>query len=276
MTGYTARDVARMLDLSVEQVRSYARSGVIQPRRGPRGEYRFSFQDLVLLRTAKGLQEADIPPRAIKRSLMKLKDQLPSGRSLTGVRISAMGDRIVVRDDRTVWNPESGQTFFDFDVSELAEVTAPIVRETAREALGSDSELSVEEWFELACELESSDPESARDAYSRVIAIDPRHADAHVNLGRLLHEAGQPGLAEAHYRLALASHPGHATAWFNLGVSLEDLDRPGEAIIAYGKAAEADPGCADVYYNLARLHEKQGDAAQALRYLTKYRRLLQQ
>jgi tetratricopeptide (TPR) repeat protein len=190
------------------------------------------------------------------------------------VKISAVGDEIVVRDDRTVWNPESGQTCFDFDVAELAEATAPLVREAAQAALESDRDLRADEWFELACELEASDPQRARDAYSRVIALDPRHADAHVNLGRLLQEAGQPGLAEAHYRLALSSSPAHATAWFNLGVSLEDLERPDEAIGAYEKAAEADPRYADAYFNLARLFERRGDTVQALRNLTTYRRLL--
>ena len=61
MKVYTAKSVARLLDLSVQQVRSYARAGFLQPDRGPRGEYRFSFQDLVMLRTAKGLMAARIP-----------------------------------------------------------------------------------------------------------------------------------------------------------------------------------------------------------------------
>ena len=92
MKVYTAKNVARMLDLSVDRVRSYARAGFLHPDRGPRGEYRFSFQDLVLLRTAKGLLDSRVPPRKIRVVLNKLREQLPSGRPLTGVRISADGD----------------------------------------------------------------------------------------------------------------------------------------------------------------------------------------
>ncbi len=83
-----------MLDMSVGQVRSYARAGFLEPDRGSRGEYRFSFQDLVLLRTAKGLMAARIPPRKVRRALCKLKRQLPSGRPLSGVQIVVKSDAL--------------------------------------------------------------------------------------------------------------------------------------------------------------------------------------
>ena len=60
MKSYTTRDVARLLGLSEPQVRSHARD-YLAADRGPRNTYRFSFQDLVLLRTAKALGEARIP-----------------------------------------------------------------------------------------------------------------------------------------------------------------------------------------------------------------------
>ena len=55
---YTSRDVSKLLDLTVQQIRSYAREGFLEPDRGPRGELRFSFQDLVLLRTAAHTRRA--------------------------------------------------------------------------------------------------------------------------------------------------------------------------------------------------------------------------
>ena len=273
MKGYTSHDVARMLDLSIGQVRAYTRAGFINPRRGPHGGYRFSFQDLVLLRTTKDLIASRIPPRKIKHALKKLKEQLPSGRPLSAVKIAVSGDRIVVRDGKTLWNPESGQTCFDFEVSELAEKAAPLDRRAAQEAFSSESPRTAEEWFDIGCELEATEPEAAREAYCRVLEIEPTHADVHINMGRLLHEAGQAGDAEAHYRVALALRPEDATALFNLGVSLEDLGRVDEAIQAYKGAAESDPPCADAYYNLARLYEKQGNITRALQHFNAYRRL---
>jgi DNA-binding transcriptional MerR regulator len=69
MKSYTTRDVAKLLGLSEAQVRSQARVGYLAPDRGPHNSYRFSFQDLVLLRTAKALSEARIAPRRIRRAL---------------------------------------------------------------------------------------------------------------------------------------------------------------------------------------------------------------
>ena len=73
MKGYTSRDVAKVLGLTVAQVRGFARDGFLTPGRGPRGELLFSFQDLVILRTAKGLVAARIPTRRIRRALRSLR-----------------------------------------------------------------------------------------------------------------------------------------------------------------------------------------------------------
>src|SRR5947208_9781259 len=125
MGGYGAREVAKMLGLSVGQVRAFVRAGFLAPTRGPRGELRFSFQDLVLLRTAKGLVSARIPPRRVRSALRKLKEQLPEGRPLRGVHIRAEGDRIVVGDGQALWRPASGQVLVDFVAQELARQATP-------------------------------------------------------------------------------------------------------------------------------------------------------
>lgn len=273
MKGYTARDVAKLLGLTVDQVRSFARAGLVDPGRGRRGEYRFSFQDLVLLRTAKGLLAERIPARTVRRSLQMLKERLPAGRPLTAVQIAAQGDRIVVRDGKTVWSPESGQIQFDFDVAKLAKKVAPLARRNAEEAMESEDDLGAEDWFDVGCELEAGAPEQARDAYRRTLELDPAHADARLNIGRLLHESGQLNAAEAHYRMALDLRPDDATAAFNLGVCLEDLERFDAAAEAYQKAIDIEPTFPDPFYNLARLLERKGNQVAALKHLKTYRKL---
>jgi|SRR5690242_2036359 len=276
MKGYNSRDVARLLGLTVAQVRGFARDGFLTPspagRRG-RGALQFSFQDLVILRTAKALVAARIPTRRIRRALKRLRLELPRGRSLAELRIVADGDRIVVSDGETAWNPESGQTHLDFAVSDLATRAAPIARRTAQAARAAEGDFDADDWYELGLELEAVEPAEARDAYRRALELDAHHAHAHVNLGRLLHEEGLVEEAERHYRLALRENPEHATAAFNLGIALEDLDRPADAVEAYRAALAVDPRLADAHYNVARLYEKAGKKAAALRHLSIYRRI---
>ena len=273
MTGYTTEEVARLLGLSSAQIRSYTRAGFLSPARGARGDLRFSFQDLVLLKAAKGLMAARIPAAQVRGSLRRLKQQLPRGRALSELRITAEGHRVVARDGAVAWNPESGQLVLDFDVAALAQRAAPLARRQAAAARRVEQDLDAEEWFELGLELEVSDPDEARDAYRRALELDPHHAEAHVNLGRLLVESERAEEAETHFRAVLADHPDHATAWFNLGIALEDRRRTNEAVKAYEQAIAADRRLADAYFNLARLYEQAGKRAAALRNLSKYRLL---
>lgn len=274
MKSYTTRDVAKLLGLSEAQVRSQAR-GYLTAARGPRNAYRFSFQDLVLLRTAKALGEARIPPRRIRRALRTLTRQLPRGLSLSGLRISSEGHAVVVREGGSTWNPESGQLLLDFEVDELARRAAPVARRLAHRARRSEAPLTADQWYDLGTDLEAAAPEDAQDAYARAIALDPGHVAARVNLGRLLQESGRPAEAAMEYRAVLAAQPRHPTAAFNLGTTLEDLGRPAEAIAAYRRALEADDGFADAHFNLARLYERAGKRAAALRHLRAYQLLSQ-
>ena len=175
MTGYTTEEVARLLGLSPAQIRSYTRAGFLSPARGTRGDLRFSFQDLVLLKAAKGLMAARVPAAKIRGSLRRLKQQLPRGRALSEVRITAEGHRVVARDGAVAWNPESGQLVLDFDVATLAQRAAPLARRQAAAARRVEEDLDAEAWFELGVELEVSDPDEARDAYRRALKSDRSH-----------------------------------------------------------------------------------------------------
>ena len=271
--GYGTREVAQILGLTQAQVRSYVRSGFLEPDRVSGSRLRFSFPDLVFLRTAKGLLDAGLSARRVRRSLARLRKELPPGRRLTGLRIAAQGDEVVVGDGQSFWQADSGQTLLDFGVAELALRVAPLARRAFREASRDSEEMTAEDWFDLGCEVDTTAPEEAQGAYRRAIELAPGHTDAHVNLGRLLHDSGDAAGAETQYRRALAIDPRHATAAFNLGVALEDLGRGREALEAYRQAVDLDPASADAHYNAAHLCVRLGETAAALRHLQQYRKL---
>lgn len=139
---------------------------------------------------------------------------------------------------------------------------------------------SATSWYDAGCRWEASEPERAVAAYQRAVAGCPAHADAHNNLGRLLHDAGSLAEAETSYRLAICADAAVALYWFNLGVVVEDQGRRAEAIAAYERALALDAGLADAHYNLARLLElagrRNGDEPMlqcAVRHLLQYRAL---
>jgi tetratricopeptide (TPR) repeat protein len=118
------------------------------------------------------------------------------------------------------------------------------------------------DWYERGLALEASDPERAIAAYQRALASQPDLADAHCNLGRLLHDRADFVAAEGHYRLALCVDDRVALYWYNLAVAVEDRGRYAEAIAAYDQALELDPGLEDAHFNLARLYEQLGRRTQ--------------
>jgi tetratricopeptide (TPR) repeat protein len=271
MKAYSTREVADLLGLSVQRVRALVRAGVVNPHHES-GQNKFSFQDLVLLRTAKGLADAKVPPRRILRSLRALAEQLPSDRPLSAVRVQIDGDRVIVRDSNTTWEPESGQTVLDFSIRELGEKVAPLVRESVRNALRTAE--SPEDLFQAALESEQIGADvEAETAYRGVLATDPKHVPARINLGRLRHIARALDEAERLYREALELDPSHPTARFNLGVVLEDRGATSEAIAEYREAVRLDPRVADVHYNLARLYQQTGDEQAALRHFSRFKAL---
>ncbi len=311
--GYSTREVASLLGLSPVQVRACVRAGFVTPQTGPHGEMVFSFQDLVLLRTAKSLLAAHIPRRRIGAVLQRLHVQLPQGRPLTGVRISAQGGTVVARDGGDAWQPESGQTLLDFEAVELERdgaglregTSGAFIPNTTRSspaasrarslgvasAVTGDGESAASaagagpatpwpapqtaaEWYELGVQLEDDDPAAATASYRRALDLDRDLADAHLNLGRLLHEAGDPTAAEIHYRLALAARPTDPLAAYNLGVALEDQRHLEQAVAAYLQAIQLDPRLADAHFNLSGLYEQLGDKPAAFRHLRTYSSLI--
>ena len=101
------------------------------------------------------------------------------------LRIAAEGDRVVVRDGRGAWRPETGQALFDFGVASISERVAPLLREAqhARDERGLDAQ----DWYAWGSDLEDGAPEQARRAYAAALRLDPDHPGANLNLGRLLH-----------------------------------------------------------------------------------------
>jgi tetratricopeptide (TPR) repeat protein len=273
---YSVREAIAVLEISIARLRSYLRSGLVVPTRDERGQIRLSFQDLVFLRKAEGLVAQRIPPRRVHIALRALAERLPDGAALARLRLFGEGKEVVVDDGSLRWQAWSGQTLFDFGQPSAnqpgASVTPLAQKRTARDT-PLDPPFTINELYIRACAMEGTSPEEAQAAYRSILQREPAFADAHVNLGRMLHDSGDVYAALVHYRAALSIRPHDATAAFNVGVALEDLGASADAITAYRQAIETDAANPDAHYNLARLLEQSGNPDLAVRHLLLYRQL---
>lgn len=262
MHEYGVREVEKLLRLPRSTIRALIDAGFVSPTRGPRNAWRFSFRDLIVLRTAQALVAANVPRKRITRSVKELRRHLPDAMPLSGLSICAVADRVVVKEGGSRWQADSGQYLLAFE----GDPSAGSLRVIERPA-------QAREWLDRAIELESSDTEAALEAYERAIAANPTLLDARINMGSLLHEAGRLADAERVYRDAIKACGSDALLLFNLGVLLSDMERKTEAVEAYEAALRGDPRLADCHYNLALLCEELKKPKDAIRHMAQYRRL---
>jgi tetratricopeptide (TPR) repeat protein len=261
--SYTTDDVLRILHLSVKRFRACLRAAAYPSLRTSR-QPTFSFQDLLMIRTANGLLQAGIPVGRIRKVLTSLKRQLPDDQALSHVRIYADGRRVVVWDATGQWQPDSGQFLLDFDAEEVKRPAK--VKTFLGQRHVSRTRLTAQQWYERALELEQDSPEEACHAYEEAVHIDPTFADAHLNLGLLYHIGNQLDRAEGCYRRAIASRPDEALGYFNLaGLLSQKGDRPG-AIAAYTQAVERQPNLTEAHDQLALLYDAEGNTTMAFRH----------
>jgi tetratricopeptide (TPR) repeat protein len=280
MQEFDSKDLKRLFGIPASHVRTLIRAGHISPSKkaGKSGKLAYSFQDLIVLRTLGSLRAAKIPTKRINRTLREIRSSLPGELPLSGLSIVAVGDRIVVREGRSLRESETGQYTLALEVIDQGGALLMIDKRSDADAkaaphAGSAPAEDAAAHFERAMDLEESDEAAARGAYEACLALDERHVEARVNLGRLLHLQGRLREAEQVYR---GSDATEALLSFNLAVLLEDLEREGEAAVAYREALAQDPGLADAHFNLARLYEQAGNPKDALRHLLAYRRLTQE
>ncbi|NJK74606.1 MAG: tetratricopeptide repeat protein [Microcoleus sp. SU_5_6] len=93
--------------------------------------------------------------------------------------------------------------------------------------------------------------EEAAARYERVIAVNPRHAEAHSYLGFIKQKKGQLLSAVSHYQQALEINPNSGETNLYLGCALEDSGQVVEAIDYYDRAIQLCPESPNSHLKLA-------------------------
>jgi tetratricopeptide (TPR) repeat protein len=260
--GYSLRDLQSLLGVSRRVLTGLIDAGLVAPSRGKHNELRFSFQDVVLLRTAFQLQSAKIPARRIHQALSRLKEQMPEDTPLSGVRLRAVDDAVVAQTGHTQWDASSGQLLFDFGEPDVARDVIAMENAPANRAA---REKQAQEWYVLAEHLQETDPEGAEKAYRKALELSPEpHYHAYANLGALLaRDDDRCADALKIFETALEHFEDQELLHYNRAVLLEHLRRLEDAAQSYLRCVELNPNNDEAVFNHAVILEELGQYDEA-------------
>jgi predicted O-linked N-acetylglucosamine transferase (SPINDLY family) len=119
-------------------------------------------------------------------------------------------------------------------------------------------------WNILGLCLEASEPDAARAAWQRAIALAPHDPEAHFRIGDIERRIGDHEAAIAAYRAALATGSRHPVLLNNLGLSLQERGSLDEAARSFAEAVEREPDLAQAHANLGDVLRRQRRFAGAI------------
>jgi len=218
---FGVREVEKLLRLPRRTIHGLIKAGFVSPTRGRRQAYLFSFQDLIVLRTAQALAAAQVPAKRITKSLKELRRHLPQAMPLSGLSIGAVGERVVVKEGASRWQADSGQYLLAFEGDPAAGDLKVIERK-------DDSiDAHIDRGYDLH---ESGQMREAEAVYRHALKTWGADPLLLYNLGVLLEDLDRKAEAMESYRAALRGDPMMADCHYNLALLCEQLSRPQEAI----------------------------------------------
>ncbi|MGI9295873.1 MAG: tetratricopeptide repeat protein [Pseudomonadales bacterium] len=129
----------------------------------------------------------------------------------------------------------------------------------------TNSDLSTAQTFTQAVEHHRAGRlQQAQQGYRKVIAANPRHADALHLLGVAELHAGKPDAAIQWISESIAVNAGNADAYLNLGNAYQTLHKTNEAIAAYRQALKLQPGLAPAHSALSNALAKTSALEEAI------------
>lgn len=273
---YSIKDVAQIFGFEASRLRYWAQTGFVNPSVRRNGRMYYTFQDLVAVRTAKGLLDAGLSMQRVRKALESLRTLLPDvAHPASKMRICSDGETVVAVDRGVAFEPATGQVVMSFTVdgfsSEVAELLSlpsgrPVPERTEERA---DASAGIEA---AAVEPAPEEEPAAEPGVPPGLDIDDELASSRELPSAyqcFLHgceaeDRGELGVAEQLYRQAIASQPSLAAACTNLGNLLYRRGALADARAAYEHALECEPHQAEARYNLGNLLEDLGETEQAI------------
>ncbi|MGD2062438.1 MAG: MerR family transcriptional regulator [Nitrospirota bacterium] len=117
---FTPMEVVEIVGVTKRQLQHWDKTGLVSPRqRTPGGHARYTFQDLIALKTVKRLLDAGVSLQKIRGSVGRLRQILPTiRRPLVELTLVASENVVLVIYEETAFEALTGQEWI-IDVAEL-------------------------------------------------------------------------------------------------------------------------------------------------------------
>lgn len=285
--AHTPAMLSRMLSVPVRLIRRWARLGLLRPVRTVGRLPWFDYREAAGARRLAGLLGEGVSAEVIERSLGELSRVLAgSDRSLAQLNLLVRDDEILLRDERGVLNPRTGQRLLDFDGDEsvaTAEGTAEcVVAAELRPAAADGCVWSADELFHEGCRLsEGGEFDEAVTVFRRCLGVlgpgtgeclQPDPADVNFHLADALYRGGRLEAAVERYYCATEWAPEFIEAWSQLGCLQAELEEFELAEASLRRALSIHSSNPDVLLSFAQLLDRLGRAGEAVEYWRQYLR----
>lgn len=218
-SSYSVREIKQLFGLSERIIRRWTDQGIIQGNPLPEtNDYTYDFRALTQFRRVRELRSQG---QSIRQIEAELQGQLNLFRGEVG-RLA----RLLTPFEEALLLHEAGD---------------PKAAACYLEAINEGDNVA-EAYCNLAImNLEQSNIASALDNFTLSLKSDPRHVEAHYNLGNLYYDVGELSLARLHYEAATHIAPEFSLVYFNLALVYHKLGEGSTASAALERYIQLEP-----------------------------------
>jgi tetratricopeptide (TPR) repeat protein len=260
---FSTRSAARILAVSPDRIRYWVKRQLVRPSASAGRKYRFAFNDLLVMRLAKDLLRSRRHLEPLQRCFKRMREFVDPERPVTALKLLNDEGRIIVSDNGTLIEAETGQLVFDFRTDRPAG--------KVEESFGP---ARVRERFEEARRIAEEDPLKALTIYSDLVGREPGNFEAHMRLATLLEREGDLQGALRHLLGAATIVPASAEVHLRLGMLYRKREDQQNSLKSFLRALDCDPTSVEAHRNAAELYEAMGRKRDAQKHLNAIHRLI--
>jgi tetratricopeptide (TPR) repeat protein len=215
--SYSVGEIKQLFGLSERTIRRWTEQGIIQATPGTNNDLSYDFQALTQFRRVRELRAHG---QSIRQIEAELQGQLHLFRGAEHGRVS----RLLTPFEEALLLHEQG------DVK---------AAESYQEAI-NDGDNVAEAYCNLGI-IELAQLGKALDNFTLALKHEPRHVEAHYNLGNLYYDAGELSLARLHYEAASQIESGFSLVYFNLALVYHRIGDLAAALAALERYKQLAP-----------------------------------